>query len=90
MEKKLKNIQTFEQYTGAKLDENNEFNTIKSGDIIKFVSKSDKNDIINAEILKVDKDEMRIYFKNIDYPNVGTQNMTEYSISKYWNIKKIN
>lgn len=78
-------VKNFKQF----VNEGNEFNSIKSGDTIKFVSKSDKNDIINAEILKVDNDEMRIYFKNIDYPNVGVQNITEYSISKYWNIIKV-
>jgi len=59
---------------------------LKNGSIVKFVKKKDKNDVINGEIINIDKEEGKVYFTNTDYPESGKHSFTLESLSKYYNI----
>ena len=65
---------------------NNAFNV---HDTIKFINKSDNDIIINAYVLRICEIERRVYFTNIDYPNIGSCNMIFDGIDKYWDIIKV-
>lgn len=79
-----------------KLNEN-KYTTVKDaddlvdGDVVKFVKKSDKNDVTNGKILsrKTNDDTDRLYFTNIDYPNAGRCNYTKYSLGKDYQMFKL-
>lgn len=65
--------------------------SLKPNDVVKFVKKSDKNDIINAKVVKIGKDKEgkdRIYFINTDYPNVGLSNFIVDVLPKYYKVLK--
>ncbi len=60
---------------------------IKEGDTVKFIKKIDKKDVINGQILDID--ETRIGFTNLDYPNVGRNSFSIYSLNKDYDIEMV-
>lgn len=62
------------------------------GDVVKFVKKSDRNDVTTGKILsrKAGDDANRLYFTNTDYPNVGRCNYTRHSLDKDYQMFKLN
>ena len=57
------------------------------GDIVKFVKKNDKSNVINGRITSVDGS--RLKFTNTDYPDAGEHSYLKDGLSNYMDIIKV-
>lgn len=76
------------QKYGESKKEDESSGSFKIGDVVKFVKKNDKNDIINGKIVNVDNDKVK--FINTDFPDAGESSFLKESLSKYYNVSKVN
>jgi len=60
---------------------------LKIGDKASFIKKTDKKEIIEAEIVEITLS--RIYFFDLNFPDVGKCSFVIPSLLSFYNIKKV-